>query len=143
MVSTGSSGLACSRWNNRIVVPDGALRVIVVDDNRNTADAVSAALDQEGFKSLPVDNGIDAIRACDHFEPHAMLLDISMPQCDGFTTARAIRTTKGETDLLIIAYTALPREFVASRAAPGDFDGFCQKGLPIEEVVRCLRRPAC
>ncbi|WP_322102163.1 response regulator [Paraburkholderia sp. J41] len=139
MVLNNSPASACFHWNHRTIASGETLRVVVVDDNKNTADAVSAALAQEGYESLPVYSGAQAIKSCDMFRPHAMLLDISMPHCDGFATAREIRATKGESKLLILAYTALPREFVVMRAAPGDFDGFCQKGAPIENVVRCLR----
>lgn len=111
------------------------LRIVVVDDNELVADAVSATLEFEGFQSVPAYSGLDGIAKCQEHDVHAILLDISMPQCDGFATCRQIRSSAALRNILIIAYTALPPDFVCAHSIPGDFDGYCQKGVPADELA--------
>lgn len=124
------------RWTEETTRMDTwPLRIVVVDDNELVADAISATLEFEGFRSFPAHSGLEGIAKCRQHDVHAILLDISMPQCDGFATCRQIRSSTTLRKILIIAYTALPPDFVFAHSIPGDFDGYCQKGIPADELA--------
>jgi two-component system, OmpR family, response regulator len=59
-----------------------------------------------------------------------LILDIHMPEFDGFATAAALRNDARRPSIAIVAFTAVDASEVLRRATPGDFDGYCQKGAP-------------
>src|SRR6185437_13295159 len=59
-------------------------RVLVVDDEPGITDLVSMALRYEGLTVEVVHTGRDALRAVDGFRPHLMVLDVMLPDLDGF-----------------------------------------------------------
>jgi len=70
-------------------VPDDA-RVLVVDDEPGITDLVSMALRYEGLTVEVVHTGRDAIRSVDVFRPHLMVLDVMLPDLDGFEVLRQL-----------------------------------------------------
>jgi two-component system, OmpR family, response regulator len=63
-------------------------RVLVVDDEPGITDLVSMALRYEGLTVEVVHTGHDALRAVDSFRPHLMVLDVMLPDLDGFEVLR-------------------------------------------------------
>ncbi len=70
-------------------MPDDA-RVLVVDDEPGITDLVSMALRYEGLTVEVVHTGRDAIRSVDVFRPHLMVLDVMLPDLDGFEVLRQL-----------------------------------------------------
>ena len=66
------------------------LRVLVVDDEPNIADVISMALRYEGFDVETAANGTDALSAVESYRPHLMVLDIMLPDMEGFEVARRL-----------------------------------------------------
>ena len=58
---------------------DDAVRVVVVDDQPDAADMLAAALALEGCQARTAQSGEEALPLIDQFQPHAVLLDVSMP----------------------------------------------------------------
>jgi two-component system, OmpR family, response regulator len=123
------------RWTSRTAPVTGrATRVLVVDDNRNVADALTAYLDCGVLKTLAVYGGIAAIAASCVWRPDIVLLDISMPSVDGFAVAKCLRGNARTSTAVIVALTAHDETFVQQRASPTDFDAYCQKGLVLDSL---------
>jgi len=76
-------------------------RVLIVDDERDTVDTLSALLAQEGYATRGVYKGRDVLLAMDDFAPDAVLIDLAMPQMSGWDVARAIREKHGHKVRLI------------------------------------------
>jgi two-component system, OmpR family, response regulator len=127
------------RWTTRSAsVPARSMRVLVVDDNKNTADALAAYLESAALKALAVYGGIAAIGTSCIWKPDVVLLDISMPGVDGFTVANTLRANARTSAIVIVALTAHDESFVKAKAAEGDFDAYCQKGLVLDELSSLL-----
>lgn len=91
MVSVSSTP-SCVLWTDRNVDADaGRWRILVVDDNAASAEGLAAALSADGCDARYVLSGVDALQAIDGWVPHIVVLDISMPEHDGFATARVLR----------------------------------------------------
>jgi signal transduction histidine kinase len=60
-----------------------ARRILIVDDNHDSADAAALILQLDGHNVKTVYNGMDALTMAEQFKPHAVLLDIGMPQLNG------------------------------------------------------------
>ena len=67
------------------------LRVLVVEDHRDEADAEAELLRRLGYLVVVACDGATALKAAKRFRPHVVLLDVSMPEMDGHEVARRIR----------------------------------------------------
>lgn len=119
----------------RVPLNGGALRVLVVDDNYNAANALTAYLSLEDIECRAVFGGAEAIDMGRGWAPHVILMDISMPQCNGFEAARALRNDPRTGEIAIIAHTALDETEVRRQVTGHEFDGYVQKGRPPSQLV--------
>jgi DNA-binding response OmpR family regulator len=80
-------------------------RVLIVDDDCDTARSLAMLLEFQGFEVRTAFDGQSALKAAQHFKPEIVLLDIGMPGMDGFEVARAFRAKPEFKDLVLIALT--------------------------------------
>ncbi|HHY58929.1 MAG TPA: response regulator transcription factor [Chloroflexi bacterium] len=80
-----------------------AQKILVADDEQSILDTVSAYLRQEGYQVVTAVNGRDALFHFRHEQPDLVVLDVMMPEMDGWSVARAIRK---ESDVPLIFLTA-------------------------------------
>jgi two-component system, OmpR family, response regulator len=104
------------------------LRILVVDDNHNAAEALAAYLSFEKVDSRTAFGGLEAISIGSAWLPHAIAMDISMPECNGVQAALALRQDGRTSGIAIIAFTALDEAEVCRHLTDQEFDGYCQKG---------------
>jgi two-component system, OmpR family, response regulator len=118
-------------WTKRINYVDGKPpRVLVVDDNQNAAEALVTYLEFEGIEPRPAFGGAEAIALARSWLPDVIVMDISMPCCNGIEASRTLRDDATTRGIAIIAFTALDEEEVRRHLADHEFDGYCQKGQP-------------
>ena len=79
------------------------LRILVVDDERDTVMTLTAILSDEGHDVVGVHSGAEVMPAMEEFDPDAVLLDIAMPEMSGYEVAKEIRRRYGEIKPLLIA----------------------------------------
>lgn len=91
----------------RVTVYNAPLRVLVVDDNRNGAEALAAYLTFERMDCRVAFGGHEAIAVATAWIPQPVIMDISMPDCTGFEAALALRQDPRTHEIAIIAFTAL------------------------------------
>lgn len=81
------------------------LRVLVVDDSRDSADSLGILLRHLGAETQVVYDGISALEALRSFQPAVVFLDLAMPGMDGYETARRLRSTAEGRDVSLVALT--------------------------------------
>ena len=134
-----SSSPNCALWTSRNVDADhDPWRILVVDDNAASAEGLAAALNANGCDARFALSGVDALQSIDGWVPHIVVLDISMPEHDGFATARVLRRIPPTRNAGIIAFTALGEEYVRSKGVHAGFDGYCQKGNAPDVLVQLI-----
>lgn len=93
------------------LLPDGAefrpLRVLVVDDHPDAADALAAVLELLDCPARACHDGATALAVAAEFRPQVCLLDLMMPVMDGLELAARLRDQVGPRPLLLVATTAL------------------------------------
>jgi CheY-like chemotaxis protein len=97
-------------------------RVLVVDDNRDAADALALLLRMRGATVRVAESGpiaLDALPAC---RPELVLLDLGMPEMDGFEVARRMRATPEGRDAVLVALTGWGQEQDRARTRAAGFD---------------------
>jgi signal transduction histidine kinase len=102
------------------VLPDR--RILVVDDNRDAAETLGALLEALGATVSIAHSGRSALDCLDQFDPDTMLLDIGMPEMDGYEVARQVRAIPSHAGTLLIALSGWgqDRDFREARAAGFD-----------------------
>ena len=138
-MSPSTSSSPSHPWTARSVALHGErLRVMVVDDNQDGADALEAFLSLQGIESRAVYNGKDAIAMESAWSPHLILMDVWMPECNGLQVARALRHAPETAPILIIAHTALDEPYVRQHSTHGEFDGYFQKGGDPKQLIELM-----
>jgi signal transduction histidine kinase/ActR/RegA family two-component response regulator len=99
-----------------------AQRILIVDDNQDSADTLGALLGRLGGIVSVVYNGRDALAALATFEPNVMILDIGMPEMDGYEVARQVRSMPAHADVLLIALTGWGQDHDRESARAAGFD---------------------
>jgi two-component system OmpR family response regulator len=129
-----------SRWTSRRASSDRFPRkILVVDDDRASADALAAALASEGHDIRYAYNAVGAFGQIDDWVPAIVLLDISMPEHDGFAMARMLRRFASTRNVVVIAVTALMEDYVRAHRSSGSLDGYFQKGTSITALLALLQ----
>ena len=81
------------------------LKVLVADDNEDAAQTPNLLLSSTGCETRVVASGKAAVREAAHWRPDIAVLDIGMPDLDGYAVARALRQQPGTAHMVVIALT--------------------------------------
>jgi CheY-like chemotaxis protein len=111
--------------------PQISKRVLVVDDNMDTANTLQLLLRSLGHETRVANDGPAALAAADEFRPDVVLLDIGMSGMNGYEVARHLRSRK-EGRLKIVAITGWGTEADRARSTDAGFDVHLVK--PVDEV---------
>jgi len=109
-------------------------RVLLVDDNEDTAKTLGMLLECIGLDVRVEHSGVAALEAIKQFHPHVVLLDLSMPGMDGFETARRIRQDAESQDVRLIALTGWCRPEDLRRTTEAGFDHHLVKPVKLETL---------
>jgi len=104
------------------------IRVLVVDDNVPAAQALASYLSLEGMECVAVFGGHAAVSVATEFRPHVIIMDISMPECDGYQAALALRGDARTKEVAIVAFTAFDETELRQHDVDHEFDAYYQKG---------------
>ncbi len=114
------------------------LRVLVVDDNRDSADTLAMMLRILGHESHTAYDGQDAVDRAASLSPDAVLLDIGMPRLNGYEAAAQIRQQPGGDQMLLIAATGWGQDEDRERTSAAGFDSHLVKPINHEELNQLL-----
>jgi signal transduction histidine kinase len=114
------------------------LDVLVVDDNRESAQTTSWMLELIGHQARMVHDGPDAIAAAQATPPDVILLDIGMPGMNGYEVCRELRKHKGLKDTIIIAQTGWGQERDRKTAFEAGFDHHVTKPVSLDRFTQLL-----
>ncbi len=117
----------------------GARLILLVDDDRKNLSLLEAILSPHGFKILKAASGKEALELFKEFRPDLILLDIMMPEMDGFEVCRRIRQMQGQLHVPIIMVTALEETSDKERAAEAGADDFISKPINKTELIIRIR----
>jgi CheY-like chemotaxis protein len=114
------------------------LRLVIADDERDTVMTLGILLRSEGFDVRLVQAGREVENAVAETRPHAVLLDIGMPDRSGYDVAEQLRTSYGEGCPLLIAVTARVADSDRERAKASGFNHYVVKPYDPVELLQLL-----
>jgi signal transduction histidine kinase/CheY-like chemotaxis protein len=113
-------------------------RILIVDDNADALDALHLVLELEGHEVIVARDGREAVRLAALEMPEVGIVDIGMPEMDGFEVARTIRSNKELAQMFLIALTGYSAESDKSRALAAGFDYHLTKPVSMERLADVL-----
>ncbi|HZN55776.1 MAG TPA: ATP-binding protein [Candidatus Polarisedimenticolaceae bacterium] len=122
-----------------------ASRVLVVDDNRDSADSIALLLSLLGADARVAYDGVEALEVIGTHRPHAVLLDIGLPGMDGYEVARCIRERADLRDVTLIALTGWGQPDDRLRSREAGFDRHLVKPIDtptLEAILSSLAEGA-
>ena len=115
--------------------------ILLVEDDDNLANVYQTRLQAEGFKTVRVANGEDALQAAIQAKPDLILLDVMMPKVSGFDVLDILRNTPETADSKVIMLTALSQDADRQRAeALGVNDYLIKSQVVIADVVDKIKQ---
>ena len=115
--------------------------MLVVDDNHDAADAMAAMLEMMGHHAEAVYDGIKALQLASDLEPDLILLDLGLPDMDGFEVARRLRRL-GNRAHRLVALTGYGAEEDKRRTREAGFDEHVLKPVTPETISEIVDRTA-
>lgn len=112
-------------------------RVLIVDDSPDAATALSRLLEMSGHTTTVAMDGKSALESSRRFRPEFVLLDLRLPDIDGFTLAGRLRSD-GAGDATIVAYTGNADDDAEDRLREAGFDGLLLKPVELERLESLL-----
>jgi two-component system OmpR family response regulator len=117
--------------------PINGQRILVVDDEPSISDLISTSLRFVGFDVRTAATGSQALSVAEEFKPHAIILDVMLPDQDGFEVCRQIRNEGFNVGVLFLTAKDGMEDKVAGLTIGGD--DYMTKPFSLEELVARLR----
>lgn len=122
--------------------PASRRRLLLVEDNDDSARALKSALEQLGYIVALAHNGPVALNVARTFDPDVVLMDIGLPVMDGWELAKRLRELRGVThDAPVVAVTAFDRDVDKQRSTDAGFVDHLVKPIDLaklQQVVESL-----
>jgi len=116
-------------------------RVLIADDNQDSAESLAMLLRIEGHEVVVAHDGREALAAVAQFNPEFALLDIGMPLLSGYEVAQKIREGDPASSVTLIAVTGWGQHSDKARALFSGFDHHFTKPVEPERLMELLRAP--
>ncbi len=113
-------------------------RIVVIDDNRDAADMLHMALEMLGHDVSCAYDGTSGLEMAGRLRPEVVVLDIGLPDMDGYAVARAMRLQDWGKDVVLIAATGWGQQDDRDKAAAAGFNHHMVKPLNFDELDAVL-----
>jgi CheY-like chemotaxis protein len=113
-------------------------RVLVVDDNLDSAESLARLLELQGHETATAHDGVGAIGVAEAFHPNVIVLDLGLPRLDGHEVARRVRGTPWGKDVLLIASTGWGHADARRASIDAGFDHHLVKPLDLTQLATLI-----
>jgi CheY-like chemotaxis protein len=110
--------------------------VLLVEDDDDARKVYGAMLRHHGFEVIEAANGAEAVTRAFERAPDLILMDMNLPQVDGWEAARRIKSDERAAVVPLLAFSALIDSIADLRRESALFDGFIAKPVSPSELVR-------
>lgn len=111
-------------------------RILIVEDNEDNRDALSRRLKRRGFEVLIAVDGRAGVEAARDESPDLILMDMNMPELDGWEATRQVKALPGHADMPIIALTAHAMSGDRERALAAGCTDYHTKPVEFEKLLQ-------
>ena len=119
--------------------PDvGSQKVLVVDDNVDTAESISSLLKVKGYTAAVAHDGYAALRVARSFTPDVVLLDLGLPGLDGYRVAETLRSEVNFANVRLIALSGYGQPADRQRSREAGFNEHLVKPVALQKLLSIL-----
>jgi CheY-like chemotaxis protein len=115
-------------------------RILLVEDYDDAREMYTEYLTFSGFDMMQASNGLEALRQAQANPPHIVVMDLSLPDMDGWETTRRLREDARTAGIPVLALTGHALADFSRRAKQAGFEGFLTKPCLPEDLVAEIRR---
>jgi two-component system, chemotaxis family, CheB/CheR fusion protein len=113
-------------------------RILVVDDNTDSAESSASLLRLDGHEVQVAHDGITALQGVQDFRPDVVLLDIGLPDMDGYEVARQIRAMPDSGKILLIAHSGYGEAEHREKSRQAGFDHHLVKPADLSQLTELI-----
>jgi PAS domain S-box-containing protein len=113
-------------------------RILLVDDNRDSAESLALALELGGHEIHTVHNGQDALLAAERIRPDVVLLDIGLPKMNGYEVCQRIRQLPWGSEPVVVAVTGWGQDEARQKSREAGFDTHVVKPVDYAALMKLL-----
>jgi CheY-like chemotaxis protein len=114
-------------------------RILIVEDNMDTYELVRFILEKNGFETFLAMNGRDGVNAANKQRPDLIIMDLSMPEMDGWTAMRLIKNNTATSSIPMIALTAHALPSDRKRAFDAGCDEYITKPMDLIDLLDTVK----
>ncbi|MFH1102827.1 MAG: response regulator [Pseudomonadota bacterium] len=120
-------------------------RILIVDDEPDFCSIVQGQLEKEKFEVELAYNGVEGLEKIRANPPDAVILDVMMPEMDGYKMCKLLKADKNYRDIPVILLTAVASHVISTRYSHADgmsteADDYIAKPASAEEIIRSVKR---
>jgi two-component system OmpR family response regulator len=119
------------------VTENAATKILVVDDEPNIVDVISMALRYEGFEVASAGTGEEALAQVESFRPNLLVLDVMLPDMEGFDVAQKLGAERAATPIVYLTARDATADKIRGLTTGGD--DYVTKPFSLEELVARIR----
>ena len=112
--------------------------IVIADDNADLLQMLAWFLEGEGFEVHTAVNGREALELGESLRPAVMILDLGMPDVDGYEAAKRVRSASWGVDMKLVAHSGYGRREDKRRAHAAGFDVHLTKPIDPHDLVRLI-----
>lgn len=116
----------------------GKPRILLIEDNVDNRDMVRFVLERAGYEILVGQTGIQAVTLARQERPDLILMDLSLPEKDGWTAASEIKADPALAAIPLVALTAHTLPGDRKRAMEAGFDAYVSKPIDLPSLLKAL-----
>jgi len=111
------------------------VKILHVEDNFENRILVRRILQSNGFEVIEAENAFEALEALSHFTPNLILMDINMPEVDGYTLTQQIKSNQSFITVPIIAVTANVMKGDREKTINAGCEGYIEKPIDVDTFI--------
>lgn len=115
-------------------------RILIVDDSSDIGEMLARLFRASGYETRIATDGFQALLIAKQFRPEFVLLDIGMPNFDGFETAKSIRSEAWSREMVLIAISGYCNQEYQRLAREAGFDRYLVKPTPMKDVLSLVEK---
>ncbi len=114
--------------------------ILIADDDPGVLEFLHDSLSQAGYSTVEASNGVDALKKARSHSPDLIVLDVNMPQLDGFTVCETLRNQSATARIPILLLTGLSGHLARVAGLGGGANDYIAKPVTPEELISRIER---
>ncbi|UCC68448.1 MAG: response regulator [Armatimonadota bacterium] len=118
-------------------------KILVVDDDRDDRKMISMILEPEGYEVIAAENGVEALEKVESEDPDLILLDVMMPELDGFAACAKLKSSPDSRGIPVILLTGVAKQITKTKypingVLRAEAEEYLEKPLDPEELLKVV-----